>query len=62
MVITTADCNECVTFNPHMTLQTVSLPRLSTEDKGKGTIWRQDLEMEIMQAIEQGGEIGRAHV
>ena len=39
-----------------MTLQTVSPPRLSAEDKGKGTIWRQDLETEIVQAIEQGGE------
>ena len=34
----------------------MSPPRLSTEDKGKGTIWRQDLETEITQAIEQGGE------
>ena len=39
-----------------MTLRTVSPPRLSTEDKGKGTVWRQDLETEITQAIEQGGE------
>ena len=45
-----------VTFDPHMTLQTVSPPRLSTADKGKGTVWRQDLETEIAQAIEQGGE------
>ena len=29
---------------------------LSTEDKGKGTVWRQGLETEIAQAIEQGGE------
>ena len=34
----------------------MSLPRLSAEDKGKGIIWRQDLETEIAQAIEQGGE------
>ena len=45
-----------VTFEPHVTSQTVSPPRLSAEDKGKGTIWRQDLETEITQAIEQGGE------
>ena len=34
----------------------VSLPRLSAEDKGKGTVWRQDLETEIAQVIEEGGE------
>ena len=39
-----------------MTSRAVSPPRLSTEDKGKGTVWRQDLETEIAQAIEQGGE------
>ena len=43
-------------FGPHMTLQTVSPPWLSTEDKGKGTVWRQDLETEIAEVIEQGGE------
>ena len=43
-------------FDPHVTLWTISPPRLSAEDKGKGTIWRQDLEMEIVQAIEDGGE------
>ena len=43
-------------FDPHMTSQTVSPPRLSAEDKGKGTVWRQDLETEIAQAIEEGGE------
>ena len=45
-----------VTFDPHVTLRTVSPPRLRAEEKGKGIVWRQDLEMEIMQAIEQGGE------
>ena len=43
-------------FDPHVTSRTVSPPRLNAEDKGKGTVWRQDLEMEITQAIEQGGE------
>ena len=39
-----------------MTSQTVSPPRLSAGEKGKGTVWGQDLEMEIAQAIEEGGE------
>ena len=43
-------------FDPHMTSRTVSPPRLSATDKGKGTIWRQDLEMEIADTISQGGE------
>ena len=43
-------------FDPHVTSRTVSPPRLSAADKGKGTIGRQDLETEIAQAIEQGGE------
>ena len=34
----------------------MSLPRLRAEEKGKGIVWRQDLETEITQAIEQGGE------
>ena len=34
----------------------MSPPRLRAEEKGKGIIWRQDLETEIVQAIEQGGE------
>ena len=45
-----------VMFDPHMTSQTISPPRLSAADKGKGTEGRQDLEMEIAQAIEEGGE------
>ena len=45
-----------VMFEPHMTSRTISPPRLSTADKGKGTEGRQDLEMEIAQAIEEGGE------
>ena len=45
-----------VTFDPHVTSWTISPPRLSTADKGKGTKGRQDLEMEITQAIEEGGE------
>ena len=32
-------------FDPHVTSWTISPPRLSTEDKGKGTIGRQDLDM-----------------
>ena len=39
-----------------MTSRTISPPRLSAADKGKGTEGRQDLEMEIAQAIEEGGE------
>ena len=39
-----------------MTSRTISPPRLSAEDKGKGTEGRQDLEIEIAQAIEEGGE------
>ena len=39
-----------------MTSRTISPPRLSAADKGKGTVWRQDLEEEITQAIEEGGE------
>ena len=39
-----------------MTSRTISPPRLSAADKGKGTEGRQDLEMEIVQAIEEGGE------
>ena len=45
-----------VTFDPHVTSQTISPPRLSAADKGKGTEGRQDLEMEIAQAIKEGGE------
>ena len=45
-----------VTFDPHVTSRTISPPRLSAADKGKGTEGRQDLEMEIAQAIEEGGE------
>ena len=45
-----------VTFDPHVTLRTISPPRLSAADKGKGIEGRQDLEMEITQAIEEGGE------
>ena len=45
-----------VTFDPHVTSRTISPPRLSAADKGKGTVWRQDLETEIAQAIEEGGE------
>ena len=45
-----------VTFDPHVTLRTISPPRLSAADKGKGAEGRQDLEMEIAQAIEEGGE------
>ena len=48
--------NATVTFDPHVTLQTISPPRLSAADKGKGTEGRQDLEMEIAQAIKEGGE------
>ena len=43
-------------FDPHMTSRKISPPRLSAEEKGKGIVWRQDLETEITQAIEQGGE------
>ena len=43
-------------FDPHVTSRTISPPRLSAEDKGKGTVGRQDLEMEIAQAVEEGGE------
>ena len=46
----------CVTFDPHVTSRTISPPRLSAADKGKRTEGRQDLEMEIAQAIEEGGE------
>ena len=45
-----------VTFDPHVTSRTISPPRLSADDKGKSTEGRQDLEMEIVQAIEEGGE------
>ena len=45
-----------VTFDPHVTSWTISPPRLSAADKGKGTEGRQDLEMEIAQAIKEGGE------
>ena len=45
-----------VMFDPHVTSRTISPPRLSAADKGKGTEGRQDLEMEIAQAIEEGGE------
>ena len=43
-------------FDPHVTSQTISPPRLSAEDKGKGIVGRPDLEMEIAQVIEEGGE------
>ena len=33
-----------VMFGPHMTSGAVSPPRLSTEENGKGTTWKQDLE------------------
>ena len=36
-----------------MTSWTISPPRLSAEDKGKGTVGRQDLEEEIAQAREE---------
>ena len=45
-----------------MTSKAVSPPRFSTEDKGKGTTWRQDLinavESDIADAIIQDGEEG----
>ena len=56
VLMLTLMCMLIVTFDPHVTLWTISPPRLSAEDKGKGTKGRQDLEMEITQAIKEGGE------
>ena len=50
------ESKDFVTFDPHVTSQTISPPRLSAADKGKGMEGRQDLETEITQAIEEGEE------
>ena len=56
-----------VTIGPHVTSAAVSPPRLSTEEKGKGTTWRQDLkkavESNITDArIEDTEELEIAHL
>ena len=51
-----------VMFDPHVTSQTISPPRLSTEDKGKCIVGRPDLEMEIAQAIKGGEEAEIAYL